>query len=344
MECKIAIVLTVLLLLTACSKDPHIDDLRKQDVSYITIEINDKHRERMLSTKLWFPASKGGASHSHNYDDGFKGYIAEGQGIASPYKKHPLVLLSHGTGGSNGSLSWLAEVLASNGYIVAAPNHWNNTTRNNTDSGIVRLWDRPKDLSFVLSHLLEDQYWGELISPDQIFAAGHSAGGFSVLGLAGAEYSVQKMDSYCESTPANADCVIAEDIDWSSVDRSDHDLPYRDSRFKAVIALAPGIGRGVSESSLNSINIPVHIFAALDDQWLPFEGNAQYYNESIPNSKITVFETGGHYLFLQECSTMAKLIVQVIIDEDVCGLDSSLNRQELQNKVSAVALSLFSGT
>ena len=37
--------------------------------------------------------------------------------------KSPLILLSHGYGGSWQSLSWLAHALAAKGYIVAAPNH-----------------------------------------------------------------------------------------------------------------------------------------------------------------------------------------------------------------------------
>jgi dienelactone hydrolase len=37
--------------------------------------------------------------------------------------KRPLVVLSHGTGGGAAGMAWLAETLASNGYIVAAVNH-----------------------------------------------------------------------------------------------------------------------------------------------------------------------------------------------------------------------------
>ena len=38
----------------------------------------------------------------------------------------PLIVLSHGTGGSAQIMGWLARALASHGYIVAAVNHPGN--------------------------------------------------------------------------------------------------------------------------------------------------------------------------------------------------------------------------
>ena len=49
--------------------------------------------------------------------------------------KRPLVLLSHGTGGSAVMLAWLGETLARAGYVVAAINHHGNTaTEDEADS------------------------------------------------------------------------------------------------------------------------------------------------------------------------------------------------------------------
>lgn len=40
--------------------------------------------------------------------------------------KYPLLLLSHGTGGSADSLDWLGAALAAAGYVVAGANHPGN--------------------------------------------------------------------------------------------------------------------------------------------------------------------------------------------------------------------------
>ncbi|NRB42677.1 MAG: hypothetical protein HRU20_30115 [Pseudomonadales bacterium] len=342
MECKSTLLLILIISLSACTKDPYIDDLRKHKVSYVTIEIVDSDRERSLPTKIWYPAEESSNSEPHNYDDRFRGYISENAAIKSPSIKRPLILLSHGTGGSNASLSWLAEILASNGYVVAAPNHWNNTTRNNTPAGIVRLWDRPKDLSFVLDYLLADEYWRSNISEAHIGAAGHSAGGFAVLGLAGAKFSIEKMNSFCKSSPNEKDCTIVKDIVWDDIDISDDQLPYKDTRIKSVLAMAPAVGRGVSKNSLTQIEIPVKIVAALDDAWLPFDANAKYYADSIPDAMVKTFIKGGHFLFHQECAPLKKLIVRVIVDEDICGSESTVDRRAPQHATASMALSLFS--
>lgn len=343
MERKFILLFLVIVLLPACTDDPYIDTLRIAKVSYTSLEIYDSDRERPLSTKVWYPTDQSATESSYRYDDGFLGYVAEDGAIIQSDDRYPLILLSHGTGGSNASLSWLAEILASNGYIVAAPNHWNNYAVNNQPSGIVRLWDRPKDLSYILSFLLEDETWGNRIAPDKISAAGYSAGGFTVLGLAGAKYSIRQMDRYCNTNPHDLDCSIVEDIDRNKIDISDVNSLYKDSRINYAMAMAPAVGRGVSLESLEGITIPVAIIAAKDDQWTTFEGNAKLYADNIPLASATSFSEGGHYLFLQECSLIAKLVVKIIIDDDVCGVNTTVDRRSLQHETALVALKLFDG-
>src|SRR5256885_8472094 len=47
--------------------------------------------------------------------------------LSAAATKRPLIVLSHGTGGGAATMAWLAETLASNGYIVAAVNNHGNT-------------------------------------------------------------------------------------------------------------------------------------------------------------------------------------------------------------------------
>jgi predicted dienelactone hydrolase len=50
-----------------------------------------------------------------------------------------------------------------------------------------RLWQRPRDISLDITHLLRDAAWGPHIDPNQIGVAGHSQGGFTALWIGGAE-------------------------------------------------------------------------------------------------------------------------------------------------------------
>ena len=54
----------------------------------------------------------------------FQGHpIAADAALSSAQAKYPLLLLSHGTGGSADSLDWLGAGLAAAGYVVAGVNH-----------------------------------------------------------------------------------------------------------------------------------------------------------------------------------------------------------------------------
>src|SRR5205085_331967 len=93
------------------------------------------------------------------YEQAFRGWAATG-GAYHDGPKRPLILMSHGTRGSNLNQSWLAEALARNGYIVAAPEHYGDTRTNNSPEATVMAWLRPQDVSFALTTLLADATWG----------------------------------------------------------------------------------------------------------------------------------------------------------------------------------------
>ena len=101
----------------------------------------------------------------------------------SIYRTHPLILLSHGSGGDYKNHQWLINTLVSNDYIVAAISHPFNSTQDNTDKGIISVWDRPVDISLLLDHLLDDHDLSVLIDKNRIGAAGFSSGGYTVLAL-----------------------------------------------------------------------------------------------------------------------------------------------------------------
>lgn len=61
------------------------------------------------------------------------GSAAQDANIASVPAKFPMIVLSHGTGGSALQMAWLGTVLAAHGYIAVAVNHpGNNATEDYT--------------------------------------------------------------------------------------------------------------------------------------------------------------------------------------------------------------------
>ena len=98
----------------------------------------------------------------------------------------PLVLVSHGTGGSGGDMQWLVEPLVAAGFrVIAVDHHGNNYVDGYEPEGFLFVWERPRDLTFVLDVLANEQPHGP------VGAAGFSVGGYPVAALAGARLDPQ---------------------------------------------------------------------------------------------------------------------------------------------------------
>src|SRR5262245_11811469 len=75
----------------------------------------------------------------------------------------PLVVVSHGTGGSGSDMKWLVEPLVAAGFrVVAVDHHGNNYVDGYEPEGFLYVWERPKDLSVVLDVLANEQPGGRV--------------------------------------------------------------------------------------------------------------------------------------------------------------------------------------
>lgn len=246
----------------------------------------------------------------------------------------PLVVFSHGSGGDYRNYNWLIKILVSHGYVVAALNHPFNTAMDNTDEGVIKVWDRPNDLSKIIDALLKDSKWSQHINPGQISALGHSSGGYTAIALAGAIYDSSLMRTYCSSENRGPDCDLAKSNVF--VDYSESSLSYKDDRIKVVIAMAPAVGPAITEQSLKAINIPVLILAAEDDEVLNISQHAERYASLISQSELKLVSGGGHFIFM-ECGIPTRIADFFITDLDLCGnqfdVDRDAIRAEIANQV-----------
>ena len=88
--------------------------------------------------------------------------------------------------GMASGLAWLGTALAAHGFIAVAVNHpGNNALEDYTVEGFSLWWLRAVDLSAVIDAVLDDKTFGSQIDPARIGAAGHSAGGYTVIAVAG---------------------------------------------------------------------------------------------------------------------------------------------------------------
>ena len=137
---------------------------RRFDVDFRELTFN--RGDRRLPVTVWYPSAPGGG-------------VARG-----PF---PVVLFSHGLGGSPTDYRPLLTRWAAAGFVAAAPSY-PHTSRGAPDPQILDVINQPADASHVLTRLLAlnsqqgDPFRGRL-DPERIGAAGHSAGGITTIGL-----------------------------------------------------------------------------------------------------------------------------------------------------------------
>lgn len=209
--------------------------------------------DRPLTVEVWYPAMiLGGKAEITTYHDvlgmannpqrplvpfTFVGRAlrqAEPNPSGGPY---PLVILSHGYPGSRVLYSYLAENLASKGYVVVSIGHTDSTFE---DAGPFSstLLNRSLDDLFVLNKMAElgapagTTFLAGLVDANKTAVIGHSMGAYGAINAAGAGYSEKGVKWFAQMTGGSNALEI----------RSSGNPQFeasRDSRIKAVVAFAP---------------------------------------------------------------------------------------------------------
>ena len=108
-----------------------------------------------------------------------------------------LVVLSHGTAGSQEPDFQLAATLAKAGFVVAQPLHRGDNFRDFSQAGPESWKTRPQDVSETITAVSRDAVLGAQINTQQVGVHGMSAGGVTGLALAGAQWRMLNLIQHC---------------------------------------------------------------------------------------------------------------------------------------------------
>lgn len=314
---------------------------QKYNVGEQTIAYTDSSRNRPIKVEIWYPTNDIDPKFERKTDLPF---VLEPtiRNASFCNQTFPLVVISHGTGGNRFSLAWLAIALVKQGYVVAAPDHWGNTYDNKIPEFFVSYWERPLDISFVITHLLADKSFSRQINKDKIGVAGFSFGGFTSLALAGAELNCSLLKVISKTPEGKKEFNIPELGDLRKlIDKIQCDKiqkSFKDNRIKAFVAMAPALGLGFDNlEQTKDINSPVLIVCAENDQIAPIATNAENYKKLIHSSTFIKLEGKvGHYIFLNEGDEDLKKEAKKYYKDDV-----SVNRVEIHKKVGEQVIKFF---
>jgi|SRR5688572_8013268 len=331
-------------------------------VGMVTREYVDTSREnwdrtgpRPLRTAIWYPAPPSAEMTESVTAGVFQGgSVAPGAPIAADRRRYPLIVLSHGTGGSFVQMMWLGRFLAARGFIVAAVNHHGNTGAEpaRRAQGFLLYWERARDLSRVLDRLLADDIFGPRIDERRIGAAGFSLGGFTALLAGGARFASAQFDAFCASPSRDFTCEPQPEhptaqAEFAQLRKTDAVVmeslrhsgdSYRDPRVRAVFAIAPALGAGLTEASLAAMPVPLELVVGDRDATTPSATNAARIAGLVPGARFTVLPGVSHYTFLGTCDERG---IQVV---DICRDPPPTSRPEIHHRVGEMAVAFFRRT
>jgi predicted dienelactone hydrolase len=300
--------------------------------------ITAAHRPQPLASALWFPASGGeptGVGGNALFDPTLVLNGAQPTG-----RDHPLVLISHGSGGNMDQMGWLASVLVARGAIVAGVNHAGSTSGDSRPLASTRVWDRAGDLRVVLDAVLADPEFGPRIDRRRITALGFSMGGATALHLAGARMDRAAFAAACARLGEKApDCTFltGAGIDIATLPAA-WEGDMSDPRIGAVVAIDAGYGHAMTKASLSAIDIPT-LLITLGGPGTPWRETGMgpegaNLAAKIPDARSLELAPAWHFSFLPPCGRLGPLFVWLAREEPICSDPAGTDRDALHDLIS----------
>lgn len=311
-----------------------------EPVGVRTIEVSAPARGVPLQVMIWYPAGAVGTPMRSSKDRVFMETPAlKDASIAGG--SFPLILISHGSGGRIANLDWLATRLAAAGFIVAGPNHPGTTRGDSTPLDTAKLWQRPADLSDLLTALSADSAWAAHIDEKHVGALGFSLGGHTVMAVAGVRVDREAFARYCDVEKTMPDCVwfAGGKVDLRSVDKALFEQSNRDPRIRSVVAIDPSVVRAFTAASLRSIDIPMHIINIGRPQTIPVGVKSDDIAAEIQGADYQTVDGAVHLSFLAECRSDAPDFLKSLGETDPICEDAPGNprtRAEIHVQMAAM--------
>ncbi len=307
--------------------------------------------DRPIAWSAWYPTHEAGDIHTSDQSFFDLGDVIWEAALPA-HKTFPVVLLSHGTGGTAESLGWLARALACNGAVVIGANHHGNTgVEPYVAEGFLCWWERATDLSVLLSSLSAEGSFADRLRTDQVSALGFSLGAYSVLALAGAKTSLTEFETWQrahniqERGPREFPDAMDKIPDLTKTSPAfrqawqRHDQDFTDSRITSIAALAPPPPvRSFTPGSVASLDLPVAIITGGDDHEAPSNMCADWL--VAQNGRFQRYDLGekvGHYTFLEHPSDCA-----LIGKTDIFTDHAAVRRQDVHKRTAEIVLAALS--
>lgn len=162
----------------------------------------------------------------------------------------PLVVFSHGGGGSSLTYRDLATYLVRAGFAVVLLEHpGNNRADNSLEGTVANLENRPRHIRVAIDTIFANDIIGHLLSRNKIALIGHSMGGYTSLAITGG-------------------CPVAGPHE-TGTGHIQKITVLTDQRIGSLVLLAPACGWFNYNGSLVNVDVPILLMTAEKDELAP---------------------------------------------------------------------------
>jgi predicted dienelactone hydrolase len=289
-----------------------------------TITLNDESRDRTFEADIYLPRTMAGDVL---------------------VTAAPVIVISHGLGSDRSTYAYLANHLASYGFVVAVPEHPGSNAdqlqalidgRANEVTGPDEFVNRPLDIKFLLNELdalsqSDPRFQGRL-DLQNVGVIGQSFGGYTALALAGGSINTAQLKQDCRNDSFNLSLLLqcrALDLEQPTPD-------LHDSRVKAIIPIN-SIGSSIlGQEGYSKIDIPIMLVSGEADTVAPslLEQIWPFTWLNTPNKYLLLMRGATHFSTLGEAPRSATV---VDLPVEIVGPDRGLARRYL----SAMSVAFF---
>lgn len=246
-----------------------------------------------IEANVWFPTTAPEVTQSFGPFAprvALRAALAQPDAQLHPGGRFPLVLISHGTGANSLAHHTLAEALARAGFVAVSFTHPGD---NHLDRSLVTdrryFFERPRQIRHVLDAVLRHEDWAGVLDDQRIGALGHSAGGYSVAALVGAEPDLERLRAHCQQATDDPSCALQDPRRFvQSPRQSPLALPETvtasgsllDNRIRAALLMAP-FAAGIRGGSLAQSSATIRVLGAEHDEVLPHRYHFDYISAEL---------------------------------------------------------------
>jgi predicted dienelactone hydrolase len=304
------------------------------------LTVDAPHRARPLEASIWYPAGSTTYSVPIGANPAFAGTMVQvGPAIAEGL--HPLVVISHGSGGNIDNLGWLAEGLALKGALVAGINHPGATSGDSSPRRLPYVIDRTRDLAALIAALQADPSFGPSLAPGQVTALGFSLGGATVLAAGGARLDAEAFAAYCDRFGETAqDCSFmakggvdphALPPEWEA----DMTIPG----VSRVIAVDPAFTYAMTDASLADLpRVQLITLGDAETGWQAVDIGPEGSNlaSRLSDATRTVIAPAWHFSFLGLCTEDGPAVLEAEGEDPICDDPEGADRKAIHDQIIAL--------